>query len=114
MAKVWVWLLEDEVSPEIPAAGGDWTSAFWIVNECEWLLALVEVKVLLVVGGVGPAGLEPHFIRPVEAKIPANPPNPARKKSFLVMRKLLFGNGIFSKLFSPLPFNLLIISYIYK
>jgi hypothetical protein len=72
------------VFPEIPAADGDWTSAFWIVNVCEWPLSLVEVKVLLVVE-LGPVGLEPHFIRPAETKTVARLPIPARKKSFLVM-----------------------------
>jgi len=29
MANVWVWPLEEEVEPETPAEGGDWTS-FWL------------------------------------------------------------------------------------
>jgi len=68
-------------------------------------LSLVEVKVLLVVG-VGPVGLEPHFIRPADTKTPARPPNPVRKKSFLVMQGLLFENWGFSKFFSHFPFNI--------
>lgn len=83
MAKVWLWPLEDDVLPEIPAAGGDSTSAFWIVNVCEWPFSPLEEKALLAVEGV--VGLEPHFIRPRNAKTPARAPNPVRKKFFLVI-----------------------------
>jgi len=53
IANVWVWPLLDEVCLEIPPAGGDSTSDFWIVIVWVWALTLVEVNIFEVDGGGG-------------------------------------------------------------
>jgi hypothetical protein len=84
IVNVWVWPLLDEVCLEIPPAGGDSTSDFWIVIVWVWALTLVEVNIFEVDGGGGVVEPE-HLDWTNAARAPNDPNSPVTRKFFLVM-----------------------------